>query len=78
MWFGQFVHGVLEEAFRRYATAREAGQNDSPPWSATRLEEIRDMLVFSGAAAQALLRGRSRAGLEDPRICDWARALARH
>lgn len=53
MWFGQFVHGVLEEAFRRYSTAREAGRDETPPWPAGTLEEIRD-LVKSRLAAEGL------------------------
>jgi hypothetical protein len=52
-WFGQFVHGVLEEAYRRYNQARTEGHNDIPPWSDTRIEEICE-LIQRRLAAQNL------------------------
>ena len=52
-WFGQFVHGVLEESYRRYSAAREEGQNDIPPWPQARIEKIQE-LIKRRLAAQGL------------------------
>src|SRR5215217_8507155 len=40
IWFGQFMHGVLEEAYRQYDAARKAGYDNRPPWSEERVESI--------------------------------------
>ena len=53
MWFGQFIHAVLEEAYRRYDESRKRGVPDLPPWPSERLEEIRN-LVKARLAAQGL------------------------
>lgn len=51
-WFGQFIHGVLEEAYRRYDLARQSGQNQLPPWPETTLDEICDLIQRRLAAQQ--------------------------
>jgi hypothetical protein len=40
LWFGQFIHGVLEEAYREFNEARKAGRDDVPPWPAERIAEL--------------------------------------
>ncbi len=52
-WFGQFVHGVLEEAYRRYDASRREGKNDVPPWPEPRVQEVCD-LIKRRLAAQGL------------------------
>src|SRR5688500_17898559 len=52
-WFGQFIHGVLEEAYREYHEARQKGKIDSPPWPDDRVDRICD-LIKSRLAAQRL------------------------
>ena len=40
LWFGQFIHGVLEEAYREYSTALAAGNDELPPWNQERIDNI--------------------------------------
>jgi len=53
MWFGQFIHGVLEESFRRFDLARRQGRWELPPWPEPVLEEILT-LIKDRLAAQNL------------------------
>jgi hypothetical protein len=40
LWFGEFIHGVLEESFRRY----QHGATGLPPWPTADLDEIRSLV----------------------------------
>ena len=53
LWFGQFIHGVLEEGFRQYDFARRQGEHDLPPWPAERIREILEQ-IKQRLAAQGL------------------------
>lgn len=39
-WFGEFVHGVLEESFRRHRDAAQKATPRPPPWPAAELDDI--------------------------------------
>lgn len=52
-WFGEFIHGVLEESFRRYRDSVLRGAPSLPPWPATDLDDIR-ALVKARLAARGL------------------------
>lgn len=43
-WFGEFIHGVLEEAFRRYRDSVLKGAPSLPPWPAPDLDDIRRLI----------------------------------
>ncbi len=53
LWFGQFIHGVLEEAYRRYDASVREGDGDLPPWPEADLAEIFDF-IQRRLAAQGL------------------------
>ncbi|MBM4366147.1 MAG: PD-(D/E)XK nuclease family protein [Deltaproteobacteria bacterium] len=43
-WFGEFIHGVLEEAFRRYHESVRKGVPSLPPWPVSELDDIRKLI----------------------------------
>jgi hypothetical protein len=44
LWFGEFIHGILEEAYRRYRESIVKGTPSLPPWPAAELEDIRKLI----------------------------------
>src|SRR5215831_20236863 len=44
LWFGQYLHGVLEESYRRFDQERKKGITDLPPWPNDRLKDIGDLI----------------------------------
>lgn len=44
LWFGEFIHGVLEEAYRRYKESVAKGTPSLPPWRAAELDDIRKLI----------------------------------
>lgn len=40
LWFGEFIHGVMEEAWRRFDEARRSGQAMRWPWSDVVVGEV--------------------------------------
>ena len=50
LWFGQFIHGVLEEAYRGYSADRQK----PPPWPKVQITQITDR-ICKRLKAQGLL-----------------------
>lgn len=53
LWFGQFIHAVMEEAFRRYRESVRAGTPAPPPWPLSEVNAICD-LIKARLASQGL------------------------
>lgn len=53
LWFGQFIHGVLEESYRRYRDSCTQGTPSLPPWPSTEIESIGE-LIRTRLAARGL------------------------
>ena len=54
LWFGEFIHGVLEEAYRRYKDSVTRGKPNLPPWSVAEIDSIRG-LIKARLAARGLI-----------------------
>src|SRR5262249_36875952 len=52
-WFGEYIHGVMDEAFRYYRASVAAGTPHLPPWGYATTRSIRD-LVKERLAAKGL------------------------
>lgn len=62
MWFGQFIHGVLEEAYRRYDAS-----GILPPWGTTDTDEIIQLIKRRLAAQNLVAWGEALEALADQR-----------
>src|SRR5512134_1691856 len=54
LWFGEFIHGVLEEAYRRYREMVGKGKPTLPPWPQSEIDSICD-LIEKRLAARRLI-----------------------
>lgn len=54
-WFGQFIHGVMEESYRRWSAAGE----EDLPWSREYIDQIEDEIVRRLAARGLRYRNRN-------------------
>ncbi|MBN2196878.1 MAG: PD-(D/E)XK nuclease family protein [Polyangiaceae bacterium] len=77
-WFGEFIHGVLEEAYRRYRESVTQGAPSLPPWPATELDDIRQLIKDRLAARGLRAWAPDLEQLGDERALTAAQELGPH
>ena len=76
LWFGQFIHGVLEEAFRRFDQGRRAGSPVLPPWPQAEIDDICELYVkMLGYPDEAIAGEIFNAGYENHTIAALAEII---
>lgn len=85
LWFGQFIHGVMEEAFRRWGDQRAAmlggggvGPLLSFPWDTVTLEGLEQDIINRLAAQGLLYRNRQMLELSRERARTMINVIGRH
>lgn len=85
LWFGQFIHGVMEEAFRRWSDQRAVmldGGGVGPllnfPWNTVTLKALEDDIINRLAAQGLIYRNRQMLQLSRMRARTMINLIGRH
>jgi hypothetical protein len=85
LWFGQFIHGIMEEAFRRWSDQRAVmiggggvGPLLSFPWDTMTLEQLEQNIIDRLAAQGLLYRNRQMLELSRERARTMINVIGRH
>ncbi|MBK6427805.1 MAG: hypothetical protein IPF82_16895 [Blastocatellia bacterium] len=78
LWFGQFIHGVLEEAYRRYRDSVVKIAPSPPPWPDDELEDIRSLIKTRLAAGGLSVRNLETEKLGNERATTAVQELGPH
>lgn len=77
-WFGEFIHAVLEEAYRRYRDSVLKGQPSLPPWPDAELEDIRKLIKARLGARGLFAWNKELEDLGDERATTAVQELGPH
>lgn len=78
LWFGQFIHAVLEEAYRRYRDSVVNNSPNPPPWPDDVLEDIRNLIKTRLAAGGLSVRNLETEKLGNERATTAVQELGPH